>query len=116
MDAVIVFTPLQVFQTFLAICGAITAVAAAVAVIASFIKRVKAPNELQNTRLEALEKKTSLHEKYFENDDFRLKNIEAGNRITQRALLALLSHGIDGNDVDSMKRAKDELQHYLIER
>lgn len=116
MDTVITFTPAQLFQAVLAICGAITAVAAASAVIISLVKRAKIPNEIQNTRLGELEKKVDEYEEYFENDDARLKNIENGNRIVQRALLALLSHGIDGNDIDGMKKAKDDLQHYLIER
>ena len=46
----------------------------------------------------------------------RLDAIEEGSRVTQRAILALLSHGIDGNDIDAMKAAKKELQEYLIER
>lgn len=116
MDTVISFTPAQLFQSVLAICGAITAVAAAAAVIVSLVKKAKVPNEVQNSRLDALEEKVNTHDEYFENDDKRLKNIENGNRITQKALLALLAHGIDGNDVDGMKKAKDELQHYLIEK
>ena len=116
MDTIITFTPEQLFQSVLAICGAITAVAAAAAVIISLVKKAKAPNEVQNNRLDHLEDKITKHDGYFENDDIRLKNIEAGNRITQKALLALLSHGIDGNDVDGMKHAKEELQHYLIEK
>lgn len=116
MDTIITFTPAQLFQSVLAICGAITAVAAAAAVIISLVKRAKVPNEVQNSRLDALEEKMKTHDEWFENDDKRLSNIEAGNRITQKALLALLSHGIDGNDVEGMKHAKEELQHYLIEK
>ena len=116
MDTVIMFTPAQLLQGVLACCGVITAVAAAAAIIFSLIKKAKAPNEQQNKRLEELEKKVKDHDEFFGNDDKRLKNIEAGNRITQKALLALLSHGIDGNDIDSMRQAKEELQHYLIER
>ena len=116
MNTVIEFTLSQLFAGVLACCGVITAVAAAAAVIFSLIKKAKAPNEKQNQRLEELEKKVAKHDEFFANDDKRLENIEIGNRITQRALLALLSHGIDGNDVDGLKQAKEELQHYLIER
>lgn len=31
-----------------------------------------------------------------------------------KALLALLSHGIDGNAIDPMKEAKAEIENYLI--
>lgn len=116
METVITFTPLQLYQGILGICAAITAVAAAIVVIASLVKKVKAPNDFQNNKLAEHDKQLKQHEDWFANDDKRLKNIEDGNKITQKALLALLSHGIDGNDVDSMKRAKEELQHFLIEK
>ena len=48
--------------------------------------------------------------------DERLDKIEEVNTITQRALLALLAHGIDGNDIEAMRKAKAELTDYLIER
>ena len=31
-----------------------------------------------------------------------------------QALFALLSHGIDGNDVEAMKKVKEQIQDYLI--
>ena len=67
-------------------------------------------------RLSAVEKKLDEHQDYFSNDNERLDIIEEGNKVTQRALLALLSHGIDGNDVEGMRKAKAELQDYLIAR
>ena len=48
------------------------------------------------------------------NDKKRLEEMEQGNKVTQRAILALLSHGIDGNDIEAMKAAKKELQDFLI--
>ena len=54
--------------------------------------------------------------KMFSNDNDRIEGIERGNRVTQRALLALLSHGIDGNEIDAMSKAKEELENYLIQR
>lgn len=113
---VITFTPMELFQAVLAVCGAITAVAAAVAVVASLIKKAKAPNQLQNDRLKALEEGQKNHRELLDKDNRRLQDIEEGNRITQKALLALLSHGIDGNDVDGMRKAKEELQRYLINK
>ena len=56
------------------------------------------------------------YDEFFRNDKARLDAIEEGNRVTQKALLALLSHGIDGNDVDSMRQAKGELEEYLIKK
>ena len=55
-------------------------------------------------------------EKKAREDYERLNQLEEGNAITQRALLALLAHGIDGNDIEAMKQAKAELTDYLIGR
>ena len=45
-----------------------------------------------------------------------MQRLEEENIVTQRALLALLAHGIDGNDIEAMRKAKTELTDYLIER
>ena len=116
METVIQFTPQQLIDTILAICGAIVAVSAAVGVIAVLVKKAKSPNQKQNDRLDKLEERLDKHDELLGNDHMRLQNIENGNRVTQRALLALLRHGIDGNDIDSMKKAESELQQYLIEK
>lgn len=44
----------------------------------------------------------------------RLTKNEHGSNATMKALLALLSHGIDGNAVEPMKEAKAEIENYLI--
>ena len=49
-------------------------------------------------------------------DKKRLDSLEEGNRATQRALLALLDHGIDGNNIKQMQDAKEALQSHLINR
>lgn len=116
MEQVYQFTLADIYHIIMAMCGGIVSVAAAIGVIVAIVKKVKTPNQLQNERLDGLEDKLKKHDELLSNDNTRLKNIESSNRVTQRALLALLTHGIDGNDVDSMKKARDELQQYLIEK
>lgn len=66
---------------------------------------------------EELEKRVAdLERKIFENYDKRITDIEQGNKVTQKAILALLEHSIDGNNKDGLKKAKDELSQYLIDR
>ena len=90
-------------------------VVSAVGCITTIIKKVKRPNEIQNNRLDKVEQKLERYDTLFQQDNKRLTHIEDGNRVTQRALLALLAHGIDGNDIDAMKKAKAELTDYLIQ-
>lgn len=91
------------------LAGAIVAISAAVKVIAECINRMQKPNKTQDARIADLERRAV-------NDYNRLNQLEDGNIITQRALLALLAHGIDGNDIEAMRKAKAELTNYLIER
>ena len=117
----------QVIKVVLLICAAISAVGAAVAVIVNAVTAAKAPTKQLEERIDTYERSTDKrlgdledavekHVEYFGNDKKRLDGIEEGNRVTQRALLALLSHGIDGNDVEGLKKAKNELQQYLIDK
>ena len=51
----IMITPAELWQIFLAICGAIVAVSSAAAVIVNIIHKAKEPNKKQDERLTALE-------------------------------------------------------------
>jgi hypothetical protein len=97
-------------------CGAIVTISPAVTVIIKVIQKAKQPEESQNKRLDDLEKKVERHEQLFDNDNKRLIELEKGNRVMQQSMLALLSHALNGDDVDSLKKAKDNLQNYLIDK
>lgn len=144
------FTIEQLWTSILGVCGGITAIAAAVAVILDAIKKAKEPDTKQNAKLND-------HDKHLEDIDRKLKNdkevldlyrskilsleehqkeqdiiveehsrkiagveqrvnrSEHGINVMMKALLALLSHGIDGNAIDPMKEAKAALESYLID-
>ena len=67
-------------------------------------------------RLTKLEKQTEKYDTQFARDLRRLDAIEEGNRVVQRALLALLKHAINGNDVEECEKASKALDEYLIQR
>ena len=79
-------------------------------------KTAKAPNDRQNERLDALERWKEEVDSKLANDHERIAAGDAGNRVVQRALLALLDHGIDGNNIEQMQHAKEDLQNHLINR
>lgn len=83
-------------------------------------KAWKAPaaqqNAQQNERLDALEAWQKEVDGKLNNDNARLDAIVDDNRVTQRALLALLDHGIDGNNIKQMQDAKEDLRTHLINR
>lgn len=116
MDTVITFTPASLWQAILAICAAVSVIAVAVGHVIKAVNAAKAPGQKTQDRIKALEDKSEKYDEFFRKDKERLDAIEEGNRVTQKAILALLSHGIDGNDVESMKKAKEELQQFLIDK
>jgi len=114
MNTEVTFTPYEVVQMFLWLCGSIVAISAAVTVIVRVVQKAKEPEQTQNDRITALEKKVDKFEQLFDNDNKRLIELEKGNRVTQQALLALLSHAINGNNDAELKEAKAKLENYLI--
>lgn len=123
MNTVIAFTPADVVSMVMMICGAITAVAAAAGVVAKVLERMKKPNQTQNDRLDMHEKHLSAidakfadYDRYFAADKKRLDSSEESNRVTQKALLALLTHAINGNNITELRDAENELREYLVKR
>lgn len=106
----------EAVRTFLEACQAITITAAALTVIWNAIRKAKAPNEQQNLRLDQIETRLDKLSNYLDNDNVRIKAIEEGNKVTQKAILALMSHAINGNDTDKLEEAKNSLEQYLINK
>lgn len=109
-------TPEVIWSSVLAATSAFVLISNAVEKIVKAYKTAKAPNVKQDERLADLEKWKENVERRLSNDNDRLRDIEKGDRATQRALLALLDHGIDGNNIKQMQDAKEELQNHLINR
>lgn len=106
----------ETISAIILVCSLITSIAAVIAIVRSGVTKAQAQNREQNARIEALEAKVKNFETFFDNDNKRLNAIEQGNRITQQALLSLMSHALDGNDVERLREARDKLQEYLIQK
>lgn len=88
------------------------------------VKASKEPTKVLETRIDALETIINAeykqrfidYDSHFKADLQRIEQIEEGNKVTQKALLALLSHAIDGNNTEQLKKAENDLTQYLIDR
>lgn len=78
--------------------------------------KAKTPEKKQDERIAQAEKDIAEIRKMLHNDDNRLKELEDSNRLIHKALLSLLKHGIDGNDIESMRTAQREIEEYLINK
>lgn len=123
MNTPIIFTPSEFISGFLFLCGALITISSVTNVVLKFFEWKNKPNKVQDDRIRACEKrldaceaKFNEHTRFFDSDKARLDDIDRSNKVTQRALLALLSHAINGNDVDNLQRAKDDLEDYLTNK
>lgn len=105
---------MDIVTTALAVAGAISTICAAGNWVVKLVQVLKAPNAAQDKEIAELKEWRKGVDQKLDNDNRRLNKIDDGNRVTQRALLALLAHGIDGNHQKQMEEAKDALQDYLI--
>jgi hypothetical protein len=100
----------------LAVAGAISTLGGAANWLVKLVQVLKAPNAEQDKRISDLEKHMEEVDGYLARDKERLDSIDGDTRVTQRALLALLAHGIDGNHQKQMEEAKEELELHLIKK
>ena len=80
------------------------------------IKAYREEKQRKNQPVSTLEDKVQEHEEKLQKDYKRINELEDGNRITLRALMALLSHDINNNSVDKLKASMDEIHDYLVNR
>lgn len=97
-------------------CAGIITLGGAGAVIVGLYKWAKKPDDDRDDRLKK-------HEEMLDNDNRRIKELEKARQETDEAInilmksmLALMSNAIDGNHVEELKLAKDDMQNYLIKR
>lgn len=111
-------------QYTLVICGGIITILTLWNMVEQRIKSTRMPTDNLEERVSLLEKKLEFeikatfveYDARFGRDKQKIEAIEDGNRVTQQALLALLNHAIDGNNVDEMNDARKELNKYFIRK
>lgn len=127
MNTLITFTPAQLVSVLLAICAAIITISTAMNVINSWIQKRREkkqkPEDDQNERIKRIEellveynKKFEQYDMFLKNDNRRLSAIEESIKIDRRGFLALIKHAIDGNDIESLKASRKELEDYLLNK
>jgi uncharacterized Ntn-hydrolase superfamily protein len=94
----------------------IITVGAVVTLFLTVGKAAQKPNQTQDQRLDEHDKRLRDIEERLDIGNKHFAQVDEGERVTQKALLALMSHAINGNDVDKLKDAKDSLEAYLLDK
>lgn len=95
---------METIQTILAICGGISVIGGAAAVIHKWI----APAMMLNDRVKKLEE----HSK---NDYDALSEIKERDSLIMETLVTMLNSQISGNNVEQLKKTRDKLISYLAQ-
>lgn len=80
------------------------------------IKTAREEKRLKDQPVNTLEHTVEDHSKKLANDHERITQLEESNRIIMRALMAVMSHEVNGNSTEKLQRSMDEIQQFLIER
>ena len=104
----------EVWTIILAAASAVVLLSNAAEKIIKAVKVAKAPEERQNAEIEEIKKRLTKVETKLSSDDARIKDAKECNHVLTKGMLALLDHGINGNNVNQMKAARQDVEAYLI--
>lgn len=104
----------EVWTIILAAASAIVLLSNAAEKIVRAFKSAKAPEVRQNEEINDLKRRLKKVEDWVEAEKQQVKDIREGNRVITRGMLALLEHGINGNNIEQMQEARNGVEEYLI--
>ena len=106
----------EIWNIFQVACAGIITIGGAGTIIVGLYKWAKKPDDNRDDRLKR-------HDEMLDNDNKRLKELEReqaemkeAQSVLMKSILALMSHAIDGNHLEELKLARDDMQDYLLRR
>ena len=91
----------------------------AIVLIAQGIKAAReiiAPALTMREKLDKVLEHDSNNLKRFEGINVKFEQQELTNQAIINGLVAIINHSIDGNGIEGLKKAREELLHHIIER
>lgn len=106
----------EIWSVIQVLCAGIIAVGGAAGIFVGLYKWWKKPDVSRDEKLKG-------HDEKLDNDNRRLNELEKKQAKTEQdlemimtALSALMTHAIDGNHTEELKKKRDDMQEYLIRR
>ncbi len=84
--------------------------------IMNAIKTAREEKRLREQPVNTLENTVEDHTEKLKNDHERITSLEESNRIIMRALMAVMSHEVNGNSTEKLQNSMNEIQEFLIGR
>lgn len=110
------YTVNDLAQMFLAICGGIGIIGAAIVWIARAVGFFRKPEEAQNLKLEDHENRLRELERKSNRDYEQISSMQEEMKVILLGTHALLRHAIDGNDTASLKQAESDIMSFLTNK
>lgn len=98
----------------LSVASAIVLLSNAAEKIVIAVKAAKAPETAQNKKISDMEERLKKVETQLGQDKKQIEDSKNCNHVLTKGMLALLDHGINGNNIDQMKDARYDVETYLI--
>lgn len=99
--------------------GWVVSVLGAIILLANGIKAIRellTPATAIAEKVEKLDRRDKEYAAKFEEINAALGKQEQTNQAVLKALVAIVNHEIDGNGIEGLKKARDELSNSIIER
>lgn len=106
----------QLGTFFLQVCAGIAAVGAALTWILKALGFLRAPERKQDEMLKDHEARIKRLEEKANSDFENIQELQKEMKILLAATLATVKHQLDGNDVQSLQKARENLEEYLINK
>ena len=110
------FTANDVWFAFVVVIVILGAVLSVIDKIASIKKRAREPEYKQDNKIMELESRLEKVEYKLKNADKHFDKIDDGIYVLMIGSLALLDHGLDGNNIEAMSEAKKQMQEHLAKK
>lgn len=106
----------DIISLFLAFCGGISILGAAVCYIGKAVGWIRKPEVQKSIMLEDHEKRISKLEELTEKDYEEIKTLEKEVKMLLKATLAIMKHDVDGNNTEELKRTQKDIESYLLDK
>ena len=104
----------DIWAYILAAASAIVLISNAIEKLVKAVKVAKAPEAAQNEKIAEMDARLVKVERELLKDEKHLNDVRECNHVITKGVLALLDHGINGNNIDQMKDARHDVEAYLI--
>ena len=104
----------EIWAIVLAAASAIVLLSNAVEKIVKAVKVAKAPEKRQDDEIESIKNRLDKVEAKLEKDTEQIADAKECNHVLTKGMLALLEHGINGNNIDQMRDARNGVEAYLL--